>query len=610
MSEPLLQINNLHVGFKSGTEIKPAISGVSLSINAGETFALLGESGCGKSLTSLSIMQLLPTAAQIYHQANNPSEIILEKQNLLQLSEVQMRKIRGARIAMIFQEPMTSLNPVLTVGEQIYEVLRVHTKLRGLKARKRIIGLFDAVGLPQPDLQLKRYPHQLSGGMKQRIMIAMALAGEPDLLIADEPTSALDVTIQKQILDLLKQLQQKTNMAMLFITHDLAVVKDTADKVAVMYAGHLIEQADSKTFFEKPLHPYSQQLFASLPNINKRDKALAVIPGIVPALTQDFKGCRFASRCIYQWDACTKIDPRWLQQDNKQYVRCHLYDDTIQKAANQKDKTDNQIKELKSKSETTNSERVIALDNLKVYFPIHKGLLKRTVGYVKAVDGVSLHLNKGKTLAIVGESGCGKTTLAKTVLQLLPKTAGNIRINGDTQHKNKNLRRYAQIIFQDPFSSMNPRMMVSDIISEGMRALRIGSKAEQQQRLDKLIQQVGLPADSATRYPHEFSGGQRQRICIARALAIEPELIICDEPTSALDVSVQAQILNLLKQLQIEKQLSYLFITHNMAVVAYMADEIAVMYQGKIVEQGDVKQILHSPQHEYTKQLLAAVPSL
>jgi oligopeptide/dipeptide ABC transporter ATP-binding protein len=614
MPETLLNIRNLKIGFSRPNQYAVAVDGVSFSLNRGETFGLLGESGCGKTLTSLSIMQLLPSAARFM----DDSQIFLGDQDLLLLPELKLEKIRGRKIAMIFQEPMTALNPVMTIGAQITEVLRVHFGMSGKRAKKRVLQLLKEVELPEPEHQYQRFPHQLSGGMKQRAMIAIALAGKPELLIADEPTTALDVTIQAQLLELLKSLQQKTGMSILFISHDLSVLEQMTDRIAVMYAGHLVEEANKKEFFTSPKHPYTKKLFASLPTIEKRDQPLALIPGSVPPLTQTFKACRFVERCPYAWSTCHVVPPRWLPDSSGQhFVRCHLYDPLYAKEYTGT-LLQNKVPEINNKAEIQTeieTKTILKVSDLKIYFPIQKGIFKRTIGWIKAVDGVSLRIEAGQTLALVGESGCGKSTLAKGILRLIPTTAGNLSImNLDITHLRrsqvKTLREHAQIIFQDPFSAMNPRMLIGDIIAEGIDSLLHKSKKERTARVLQLIQQVGLSEECFYRYPHEFSGGQRQRICIARALAVSPKLIICDEPTSALDVSIQAQILNLLKKLQREQGLSYLFITHNMAVVAYLADQIAVMYQGKIVEQGDAETILLRPQHSYTKKLLAAVPTL
>jgi peptide/nickel transport system ATP-binding protein len=609
-NDVLLSIRDLKTHFVSGRGPIRAVDGVSFDVRRGETFALLGESGCGKSMTALSIMQLLPQQAV----GNVSGEVVLDGRDLLSLSEMAMQSVRGRRIAMIFQEPMTSLNPVLTVGEQIGEVLERHRGLRGAVRRRRVLELLDAVGIPDRERRYGEYPHQLSGGMKQRVMIAIALAGEPELLIADEPTTALDVTIQAQILELLQQLQKETGMAILLITHDLGVVAGMADHVAVMYAGHLVEQARREAFFARPLHPYSQKLFASLPAKAKRGKPLAVIQGSVPSLAEEFPACRFADRCDYAWQTCRDRAPRWLEAEPDHQARCHLVDPAVTKPARQAGPT---VPVGHAANEALEAGKAILdVNRLKVHFPIHKGLFKRIAGHVKAVDGVSLSLQRSRTVALVGESGCGKTTVGKSILQLIRPTAGSVEYNGMelTQMTTRELRPHRsdlQIIFQDPYSSMNPRMMVGDIIEEGMSAQNIGGSApERQQRIDALLMQVGLSVEAKHRYPHEFSGGQRQRICIARALAVNPKVIVCDEPTSALDVSVQAQILNLLKGLQDELGLAYLFITHNMSVVEYLAHTVAVMYLGRIVEQGKMEEVLRSPKHPYTQALLSAVPTV
>ncbi len=603
----LLRVNNLKTQFSTHRGTLRAVDGVSFDVRKGETFALLGESGCGKSMTALSIMRLVPQPVGRIVEGS----VHLGDVDLLQRSEMDMRSVRGGRIAMIFQEPQSSLNPVLMIGEQIIESVLCHTPLKRAQAKARVLELLDAVGIPDPVRRYKEYPHQLSGGMKQRVMIAIALAGEPELLIADEPTTALDVTIQAQVLALLSDLQKQTGMAMLFITHDLGVVSDIADRIAVMYAGQIIEQAGRDTFFSKPRHPYTCKLFESLPRANKRDESLAVIEGSVPSLLTDFSGCRFVDRCDYAWDTCRQRVPRWL--GNEEYgVRCHRFDGEVEQVEH---KLVEKTLETKIQAQAS-SHTLLKVDNLKVYFPIQKGLFKRTVGYVKAVDGVSIDIAKGRTLALVGESGCGKTTVGKGILQLITPTLGRVEFDGrelTTLDKKtmRGLRSDIQIIFQDPYSSMNPRMMVKDIIAEGMIAQNtVATRGERDRRIDELLQQVGLSVDSKQRYPHEFSGGQRQRICIARALAVKPKLIICDEPTSALDISVQAQILNLLKDLQQSQGLAYLFITHNLSVVEYLAHDVAVMYLGRIVERGPVRTVFAQPAHPYTEALLSAAPTL
>ncbi|MDT8385300.1 MAG: dipeptide ABC transporter ATP-binding protein [Gammaproteobacteria bacterium] len=611
MTTPLLRIENLQTSFATSAGLVRAVDGVSFEIHRGQTFALLGESGCGKSMTALSMMRLLPEPAGRITQG----AIYLNGEDLLQLPEVGMRKVRGNRIAMIFQEPMTSLNPVLTIGQQIGEGVRQHLGLRNAAARTRVLELLEAVGIPDPVQRINEYPHQLSGGMKQRIMIAIALAGEPDLLIADEPTTALDVTIQAQVLDLMRKLQKDTGMAILLITHDLGVVSEMADRVAVMYAGQIVEEADRHDFFAAPKHPYSKKLFDSLPDMDKRGQRLAVIPGHVPSLATVFRGCRFADRCEFSWEACQQQVPVWtpLNTADRSGVRCLIYEAGQQLQDTQGDRPKAEA-ELTSDYVSTDQQNLLTVDGLKVHFPIHKGLLRRVVNHVKAVDDIALSIPAGRTLALVGESGCGKTTVGKSILQLTRPTAGQVHFAQTelTRLSMRQLRPYRrdiQIIFQDPFSSMNPRMMVVDIIEEGMITQGLGGDAKgRARRVDQLLEQVGLSPEVKHRYPHEFSGGQRQRICIARALAVEPKLIICDEPTSALDVSVQAQILNLLKDLQEALGLSYLFITHDLSVVEYLAHEVAVMYLGRIVEQGAVQEVMKDPMHPYTRALLAAVP--
>jgi peptide/nickel transport system ATP-binding protein len=601
--DPLLEIAGLSVRLLDGAQGYDLVAGLDLCIRQGETFALLGESGCGKSLTALSLMGLLPPGMRI-----SAGAVCFGGSDLLGLSERAMRQVRGGQMAMIFQEPMTSLNPVLRIGEQIAEAVRLHDDLPRAAIGDRVVQLLDAVGIPDPVRRAKEYPHQLSGGMKQRVMIAMALAGRPQLLLADEPTTALDVTIQAQVLKLLKKLQAQTGMSILLITHDLGVVAETADRLAVMYAGQIVETGDVQRFFQNPRHPYSRKLFESLPNQHKRDEKLAVIKGSVPTLNQTFSGCRFVQRCDLGGGRCGREIPQWRQLNGQQGVRCLLYaDEPLQAASRQTVVSDRHLRSTKR------TEPLLAVADLEVYFPIQRGLFRRVVGHVRAVDGVALTIPKGHTLALVGESGCGKTTVGNAILQLIRPTAGSVSFAGDelTRLRGNALRRRRadlQIIFQDPMSSMNPRMRVKNIVAEGMQAQKMFTRTQRRYRVDELLEQVGLSGAAADRYPHEFSGGQRQRICIARALAVEPKLIVCDEPTSALDVSVQAQILNLLKRLQGELDLSYLFITHNISVVAYLADEVAVMYLGRIVEQGKVDAVLERPAHPYTQALLSAVP--
>jgi peptide/nickel transport system ATP-binding protein len=597
-----LQVTNLRTVLDTPRGVVRAVDGLDFELRKGECFALVGESGSGKSMTALSLMRLLPEAGRIASGRVSLGEI-----ELLGLPEAAMRAVRGRRVAMIFQEPATALNPVLTCGRQIVEVIERHTD--GAGAREKALGLLRAVGIDDPERRFDEYPFQLSGGLKQRVMIAGALAVDPEVLIADEPTTALDVTIQAQILDLLAKLQAERGMALLLISHDLGVVAKVAQRVAVMYAGEIVEVATREAFFRAPQHPYSQKLFAALPGAGQRGE-LAVIRGQVPPLTQAFNHCRFAERCDFVFDRCRGEAPKLIEPIKGQLVRCHLREKDV--AAPRQAS----LSQKASVSARQESPRLLEAKDVKVHFPIRRGIFRRTVGYVKAVDGVSLELRAGRTLAIVGESGSGKTTLGKGVLQLIAPTAGAVVfqekiISGKSRAELRPLRGAMQIIFQDPYASLNPRLRVSEILLEGMRSLGVlANDHDRLAKLKELLGEVGLPAEALDRYPHEFSGGQRQRIAIARALAVNPKLIVCDEPTSALDVSVQAQILNLLRSLQERFGIAYLFITHNIAVVDYLAHEVAVMYKGKIVERGTVDAVLRNPQHEYTRTLLAAVPTV
>ncbi len=591
MSE-LLRVDRLAVEIGSAC----VVDGVSFHIAAGETYALLGESGCGKSMTALALMRLLPDGGRVVS-----GQVALGETAVLALPERAMRQVRGGRMAMIFQEPMLALNPVLKVGRQIGETLALHQNLRGQAARNAARELLDAVGVPDAARRLDSYPFELSGGLRQRVMIAMALAGRPELLIADEPTTALDVTIQAQVLDVLRRLRAERRMGMLLITHDLGVVSGNADRVGVMYAGELVEEGPRDSFFAAPQHPYSRMLFAALPRPGDGGR-LATIPGQVPRLDASLSGCRFAPRCPFAIMRCRLESPSW-REIGGQRVRCHLTGDLPAQTR----------EAVAARPQREQAEQpLLQVEGLKVHFPIRRGLLQRTVGQVRAVDDVSLTIRAGRTLALVGESGCGKTTVGKALLRLIEPTAGQIVLAGETLGARNlaSLRRQMQMVFQDPFSSLNPRMRVTDILLEGMDALAVGSASDRREAVAQLLRQVGLPEDAGGRYPHAFSGGQRQRIAIARALAVSPRLVICDEPTSALDVSVQAQILNLLKELQESLGLAYLFITHNLAVVDYLAHEVAVMYLGRIVECGAAAEVLHAPRHPYTQALIAAVPQI
>ena len=598
---PILTVRDLSVDLHLAGRALRVVSGIDLDIGRGETFALLGESGCGKSMTALALMRLLPDVGAIAG-----GEVRLDGEDILARPEALMRELRGRRMAMIFQEPMLSLNPVMTIGAQISEVLTGHLGLSAEAAAVRTIELLQSVGIADPLRRINEFPFQLSGGMKQRVMIAMALAGEPELLIADEPTTALDVTIQAQVLDLLKRLQVERGMSLLLITHDLGVVANMAHHVAVMYAGQVVESGTCTQVLREPRHPYTRLLLTALPEVTGPNQRLATIPGQVPALDGGIAGCRFAPRCSWVQEACRSQAPAWSGA-TRDGVRCPYADELTPlpealREHNVAAASDDQLPPL------------LQLHDVRVHFPIRAGLLRREVGAVKAVDGVSLAIPPGRTLALVGESGCGKTTVGKAIVRLNTLSGGEISFQGRDWsglqgEALRSRRNQVQIVFQDPYASLDPRMRVADILMEGMAALGVGNGAvDRLQRVDRLLDQVGLPSAARWRFPHEFSGGQRQRIAIARALAVEPRLIVCDEPTSALDVSVQAQILNLLKDLQDELGVAYLLISHNLSVVEYLAHEVAVMYLGRIVEQGEAKLVLKRPQHPYTQALLSAIP--
>ena len=609
----MLKIDKLKVALDADAGLVRAIDGMRLTLTRGETFALVGESGCGKSMTALALMRLLPENGRI-----TDGSLTLDGVDLFALPEAQMRAVRGGRIGMIFQEPSTSLNPVMRVGAQIVEAIEAHTPLRGRAARAKAIEWLGRVGIPEPERRIDEYPFRLSGGQKQRVMIAMTLAAEPDYLIADEPTTALDVTIQAQILDLLRDLQKERGLGVLLITHDLAVVSGMAQQVALMYAGQIIEMAPAAEFFAAPKHPYARLLLQALPDAAKRGEPLAAIKGTVPPLWMDFVGCRFAPRCDRAFEACHQTLPELTTEGPQHEVRCLLF--TEQGRAVPEAQTLLPVAvSAPPAALPTHAGPLLDVQSLSVRFPLKRRMFGGGTAFFKAVDDISFRIHAGRTLALVGESGCGKTTSGKAIVQLLRRQAvveGRALLDGQDLFSLDgaallNARRSVQIIFQDPFGSLNPRMRVRELLEEGLIALRPELDASARvQKLALLLDQVGLRQDALARWPHEFSGGQRQRIAIARALAVEPRLIVCDEPTSALDVSVQAQILNLLRDLQRERGLSFLFITHNIGVVEYIAHDVAVMQAGRIVESGSAAAVLDTPQQSYTRSLLAAVPRL
>lgn len=601
-----LTVQNLSVQLYTDAGMAKAVDQLVLSIERGQTFALVGESGCGKSMTAMALLRLLPDNAEI-----TSGRVALNDLEVMQLSERDMQSVRGRRISIIFQEPSTSLNPVMTIGQQLLEVICRHTSLRGDEAQTQVIDWLGRVGLPEPLRRFHAYPFELSGGQLQRVMIAMALASEPDLLIADEPTTALDVTIQAQILQLLKELQKERGMAMLMITHDLAVVQDMADHVALMYAGQIVEMASRDAFFRHPSHPYAKLLLMALPGQDARGHSLAAIEGTVPHLTDRFTGCRFAPRCPARQAACVSHLVPVDEVTPTHTVRCLFPGFAVARPV--------QGKHAEILNEALQPEaEILRIDDLHVSYPVGSRFWGQPI-YFHAVKGVSLQIARGETLALVGESGCGKTTIGKALLRLLDDRAhvtGQVVLDGvdllkQRQAAMRQARRDIQIVFQNPFASLNPRMRVRDILEEGMVSLRPEWDAGvRDSKLQSLADQVGLRMDALERYPHEFSGGQRQRIAIARALAVEPKLIVCDEPTSALDVSVQAQILNLLNEIQKTHGVSYLFVTHNIGVVEYLADRVAVMQAGEIVEMGPASTVLATPSQIYTQKLLASVPRL
>ena len=611
MNTPLLQIKDLHTDIEIRSGVVRALSGVDLHVNPGETLGIVGESGSGKTMTALSLMGLLPQGGKV-----SSGSIILDGQDLTQLPLKEKRKLRGTKVGMIFQDPLTSLNPTMKIGLQVCEPLRVHEGLSKKEALERAVEILKRVGMPRPEVVINNYPHQLSGGMRQRVMIAMALVCKPRILIADEPTTALDVTTQMQILDLIDELRDEYKMGVILITHDLGVVAGHTDRVAVMYAGRIVETAPTKTLFTEPKHRYTSSLMAALP-----ERALAAgtklfsIPGAPPSLTNLPKGCRFAARCLWATDECRAGYPDLSGDDNHTFSCFHPVQESDESPAVLQAKLDSGKAEDAVEGAPQISHEVLldVKEASREYESAGSGFFKRNKGVVSAVDRVSITVKKGETYGLVGESGCGKSTVGRLIAGLEPPSGGAIELDGRDLATLKGrdavrIHRDVQMMFQDSYAAMDPRMRIDQILAEPMSIQKTGNARQIAERIMEILEQVGLTEEILDRYPHEFSGGQLQRIGFARSLTLAPDLIVADEPVSALDVSVQAQVLNLMKDLQQELGLSYLFISHDLAVVQYMADRIGVMYLGRIVEEGPASEVVKNPKHPYTKALIDSIP--
>ena len=608
---PVLRLSDLRTEFRMREGSVVAVDGVSFDVDEGECVGVVGESGCGKSTTGLSIMRLLPNNGHLIG-----GSVTLLGRDLAGLDEREMRSVRGDEVALIPQDPMTSLNPTMTIGRQIAEGVLIHRDVSRDQARSRSLEVLRQVEMPQPEERLDQFPHELSGGLRQRVMIAMALACEPKLLIADEPTTALDVTIQAQILDLIDELRQRLSMAVILITHDMGVIAGRTDRVVVMYAGKVAEEAETGELFGRIRHPYSQALLASVPKIDQaRDERLLSIPGLPPDLSKPIVGCRFAPRCQFATDECRTVEPP-LDDDGSNATIPHRFA-CFHPVDPDADIPVEKVHALASTSPAVagaTTGPILEVTDLVKEFPVMAGgVFRRQVGSVKAVSGVSFAIGRGETFGLVGESGCGKTTIGRMLVALEKANSGSIRFEGTelSSMRGRDLgghRKDLQLMFQDPYASLDPRMRVGTIIREPLKVNSVGDTAAQREKVGSLLDEVGLSRTAVDRYPHEFSGGQRQRIGLARALALDPKLIVADEPVSALDVSIQAQILNLMKDLQSRHGLTYLMISHDLAVVRYMADTIGVMYLGKIVEIGPAAEVYERSAHHYTLGLLNAVP--
>ncbi|MFJ8927969.1 dipeptide ABC transporter ATP-binding protein [Streptomyces sp. NPDC102364] len=607
-TEPLLRIEDLRVDISTRDRTVHALDGVSLELAPGDALGIVGESGCGKTMTALSVLGLLPSGGEV-----TGGRIIFDGQDLATAPAPVLQDVRGNTIGMVFQDPLTSLNPTMTIGAQVAEPLLLHRDVSKKEAWARAEETLRLVGMPQPAERMKAYPHQLSGGMRQRVAIAMALVCEPKLLIADEPTTALDVTTQHQILELIDDLRERLGMAMILVTHDLGVIANRVDRVAVMYAGQVAEQSDVRGLFARPRHRYTEALFAALPErAADNETELHTIPGLPPSLTVRPTGCRFAPRCLFATDDCRTLEP-FLEEDEVQGAE-HRFAcfHPVPAGADAADADAVVAPAPIPPQDAPTSDVLVELDSLVKEFPLKGGPFSRSKGTVSAVGGVSLSIRKGETFGMVGESGCGKTTLGRIVAGLEEPTAGSVRFDGRdraslSRSERRAHRRDVQLMFQDSTAAMDPRMRVGEILREPLVIQGVGDKAEQEKLIGELLDAVGLPRGAVHRYPHEFSGGQRQRLGLARALTLSPDLVVADEPVSALDVSVQAQILNLMRELQRERGLTYLFISHDLAVVRYLADTVGVMYLGKLVEVGPAEQVYNHPLHPYTRGLLDTV---
>lgn len=621
----LLDVRDLHTQINLRTATVRAVDGVSFHVDAGETLGVVGESGCGKTMTGMSIMRLLPNGGHI-----TAGSVTLDGKNLVTLSDADMRRVRGNEIGMVFQDPMTSLNPTMNIGNQIAESVRLHRSVSKTAALDRAAEVLDLVGMPRPRERLSDYPHQLSGGLRQRVVIAMALACEPKLLIADEPTTALDVTIQAQILDLLEQLKADLGMAMLLITHDMGVIAGRTDRVAVMYAGQIIESAGTVDLFNHARHPYTEALLASIPQLDQdKTQRLYSIPGLPPDLTHPPEHCRFAARCAYVQERCRSEDPQLGGRDPDHPYACFFprdvaaidilgSGDAIPVGTGPADARVAAVAVAAAVAAASprpaSGELVLDIRDVSKDFVVTAGaVMQRKIGTLQAVSDLTLGVRRGETLGIVGESGCGKTTLGRMIVALETPTQGSIRFNDVDLASLKRgalraARRDLQLMFQDPYASLDPRMRVGTIIEEPLKIQHMGDAPERRERVQELLREVGLAPNAVERYAHEFSGGQRQRIGLARALALNPKVIVADEPVSALDVSIRSQILNLMKRLQETHELTYIVISHDLSVVRYLADRIGVMYLGKLVEIGDGDDIYSRAAHPYTSGLLDVIP--